>query len=255
MAGTRSIRFRRARRKHREIELQLTSMLDVLVIILVFLLKSYSTSTNNFTTLPGLKLPLSASQDIPPDSLHLIITPEGMTFESVRIVEFDLGAGSLGATDADAQYSLKPVDLAEDGRQIKPSMKPWSRPRTAPSFCVRSPRLATHKEIPFRLTEFSPSRPTSACTTIRSARSCIRQRQRATRPSGCSRSSATAKDQDFRSSAGGTRPDWREQTRSSYKEALLHSWRPIRQGQRLRVPERLRSSQSRRFFGQTRPVS
>ncbi len=120
MAGTRSIRFRRARRKHKEIELQLTSMLDVLVIILVFLLKSYSTSTNNFTTLPGLKLPLSASQDIPPDSLHLIITPEGMTFESVRIVEFDLGAGSLGATDADAQYSLKPVDLAEDGRQIKP---------------------------------------------------------------------------------------------------------------------------------------
>ncbi len=120
MAGTRSIRFRRARRKHKDIELQLTSMLDVLVIILVFLLKSYSTSTNNFTTLPGLKLPLSASQDIPPDSLHLIITPEGMTFESVRIVEFDLGAGSLGATDADAQYSLKPVDLAEDGRQIKP---------------------------------------------------------------------------------------------------------------------------------------
>ena len=120
MAGTRSIRFRRARRKHKEIELQLTSMLDVLVIILVFLLKSYSTSTNNFTTLPGLKLPLSASQDIPPDSLHLIITPEGMTFETVRIVEFDLGAGSLGATDAGAQYSLKPVDLAEDGRQIKP---------------------------------------------------------------------------------------------------------------------------------------
>lgn len=120
MAGTRSIRFRRARRKHKEIELQLTSMLDVLVIILVFLLKSYSTSTNNFTTLPGLKLPLSASQDIPPDSLHLIITPEGMTFESARIVEFDLGAGSLGSTDTDAQYSLKAADLAEDGRQIKP---------------------------------------------------------------------------------------------------------------------------------------
>jgi biopolymer transport protein ExbD len=120
MAGTRSIRFRRARRKHKEIELQLTSMLDVLVIILVFLLKSYSTSTNNFTTLPGLKLPLSASQDIPPDSLHLIITPEGMTFESQRIVEFNLAAGSLGSADGDTQYSLKPADLAEDGRQIKP---------------------------------------------------------------------------------------------------------------------------------------
>ena len=59
MSRLRSIRFRRGRKKHREAELQLTSMMDVLVIILVFLLKSYSTSTNNFTTLPGLKLPIS----------------------------------------------------------------------------------------------------------------------------------------------------------------------------------------------------
>lgn len=120
MAAYRSIRFRRGRRKHKETELQLTSMLDVLVIILVFLLKSYSTSTNNFTTLPGLKLPLSASQDVPPDSLHLIITPEGMTFENNRIVEFELSAGSLGASEEEATYSLKAADLAEDGRQIKP---------------------------------------------------------------------------------------------------------------------------------------
>ena len=120
MSSFRSIRFRRARRKPKEFELQLTSMMDVLVIILVFLLKSYSTSTNNFTTLPGMKLPMSASQDVPPDSLHLIITPEGMTFENVRIVEFDLGAGALGASEKEAQYSLKSVDLAEDGRQIKP---------------------------------------------------------------------------------------------------------------------------------------
>lgn len=120
MPAYRSIRFRRGRKKQREVELQLTSMLDVLVIILVFLLKSYSTSTNNFTTLPGLKLPLSASQDIPPDSLHLIITPEGMTFENNRIVEFELSAGSLGASEEEATYSLKAADLAEDGRQIKP---------------------------------------------------------------------------------------------------------------------------------------
>jgi biopolymer transport protein ExbD len=99
------------------VELQLTSMMDVLVIILVFLLKSYSTSTNNFTTLPGLKLPISSSQDLPPDSLHLIITPEGMTFENERIVEFDLNPSSL---DSEATYSLRAKDLAEDGRQIQP---------------------------------------------------------------------------------------------------------------------------------------
>ncbi|MBU6376626.1 MAG: biopolymer transporter ExbD [Bdellovibrionales bacterium] len=117
MSRLRSIRFRRSRRKHRDVELQLTSMMDVLVIILVFLLKSYSTSTNNFTTLPGLKLPISASQDMPPDSLHLIITPEGMTFENERIVEFELAAGSLAD---ETGYSIKKADLAEDGRQIQP---------------------------------------------------------------------------------------------------------------------------------------
>jgi biopolymer transport protein ExbD len=119
MGAFRSIRTRRMRRKPRDIELQLTSMLDVLVIILVFLLKSYSTSTNNFTTLPGLKLPLSASQDIPPDSLHLIITPEGMTFENNRIVEFEMTAASLDEAETGG-YTLKRADLAEDGRQIKP---------------------------------------------------------------------------------------------------------------------------------------
>lgn len=119
MGAYRSIRTRRMRRKPREVELQLTSMLDVLVIILVFLLKSYSTSTNNFTTLPGLKLPLSASQDIPPDSLHLIITPEGMTFENNRIVEFEMNAASLDEAETGG-YTLRRADLAEDGRQIKP---------------------------------------------------------------------------------------------------------------------------------------
>ena len=117
MPRLRSIRFRRGRKKHRETELQLTSMMDVLVIILVFLLKSYSTSTNNFTTLPGLKLPISGSQDLPPDSLHLIITPEGMTFENQRIVEFELTSTSL---DSEASYTIKKTDLAEDSRRITP---------------------------------------------------------------------------------------------------------------------------------------
>jgi len=92
-------------------------MMDVLVIILVFLLKSYSTSTNNFTTLPGLKLPISASPDLPPDSLHLIITPEGMTFENERIVEFELSSNALSG---DASYSIKASDLVENGLQIQP---------------------------------------------------------------------------------------------------------------------------------------
>jgi biopolymer transport protein ExbD len=117
--SSRSIRTRkRARRIQKGFELQLTSMMDVLVIIVVFLLKSYMTSTNSFTTVPGLKLPLSASQDVPADSLHVIITPEAITFENERIVEFVQTGAGLGGNDA--TYAFRTKDLDEGNRRVLP---------------------------------------------------------------------------------------------------------------------------------------
>ena len=93
-------------------------MMDVLVIILVFLLKSYATSTNSFTTVAGMKLPISGSPDFPPDSLQVIITPEGMTFENERIVDFIQTAAAAGT--AETGYAIKPSDVDEGGRRIRP---------------------------------------------------------------------------------------------------------------------------------------
>lgn len=119
MAFSRSIRSRRGRRKVRHgFELQLTSMMDVMVIIVVFLLKSYSTTVNSFSTLPGLKLPISKSEDVPTDSLQVIITPENMTFENERILEFIVTAAAVGSKDAG--YAFKPQDLDEGNRRIVP---------------------------------------------------------------------------------------------------------------------------------------
>ncbi|MEK6579575.1 MAG: biopolymer transporter ExbD [Bdellovibrionota bacterium] len=119
MAFHRSIRNRRARRKvDNSFELQLTSMMDVLVIIVVFLLKSYATATNSFTTVPGMKLPLSAAKDSPPDSLMVIITPEAMTFDNERILDFTQTAASVGSTEGG--YAFKKSDLDEGGRRIVP---------------------------------------------------------------------------------------------------------------------------------------
>lgn len=119
MSFHRSIRSRRGRRKiNKGFELQLTSMMDVLVIIVVFLLKSYSTSLNTFSTVPGLQLPISKSEDNPPDSLQVIITPEAVTFENERILEFTQTAGSLGSSDA--HYEFKKTDLDEGNRRIAP---------------------------------------------------------------------------------------------------------------------------------------
>ena len=117
MAFQRSIRNRRVRRKiHKDFELQLTSMMDILVIILVFLLKSYSASTNSFSSVPGLKLPISKSQESPTDSLHLIVTPEAITFEDSRVVEFLQTSDSISG--GQPSYAFKNEDLDEGGLRI-----------------------------------------------------------------------------------------------------------------------------------------
>ncbi|MDR3608267.1 MAG: biopolymer transporter ExbD [Oligoflexia bacterium] len=115
----RSIRTRRSRKKvGQAFELQLTSMMDVLVIIVVFLLKSYATTMNNFTSVPGIKIPISKSQDEPSDSLQVIITPENMTFENQKILEFIQTASAAGSADSD--YEFKKQDLDEGSRRIVP---------------------------------------------------------------------------------------------------------------------------------------
>lgn len=117
MGAYRSIRGRKRRDKVNKLfELQLTSMIDVLVIILVFLLKSYQTSTNNLTTVPGLQMPISNSQEDARDSLQVIVTPEGITVENVRIVDFVQSEANAGSKDA--EYKFAAQDLDEEGRRI-----------------------------------------------------------------------------------------------------------------------------------------
>jgi biopolymer transport protein ExbD len=119
MPFRRSIRNRRARKKFGSaFDLQLTSMMDVLVIIVVFLLKSYATTTTSFSSVPGIKLPISASLDIPPESLQVVVTPEAVTFDNDRIVEFVQTAADVGSVDA--SYAFKKTDLDEGGRRIVP---------------------------------------------------------------------------------------------------------------------------------------
>ncbi len=117
MPAFRSIRTRRRKKKlNQGFELQLTSLIDVLVIILVFLLKSYQTSLNTLTTTQGLQMPISSNTDEPRDSLQVIITPEGITFEGKRVVDFLQESGSAGATEG--TYKLNDTDIDEGGRRI-----------------------------------------------------------------------------------------------------------------------------------------
>ena len=117
MPAFRSIRTRRRKKKlNKHFELQLTSLIDVLVIILVFMLKSYQTSLNSLATVQGLQMPISSSPDEPRDSLQVIVTPEGITFEGNRILEFAQDVASAGSTEG--SYKFGANDLDENGRRI-----------------------------------------------------------------------------------------------------------------------------------------
>ncbi len=117
MPAFRSIRTRRRKKKlNAGFELQLTSLIDVLVIILVFLLKSYQTSMNSLTTVQGMEIPISASQEEPRDSLQVLITPEGITFDGNRIVDFVQESDNAGSSEG--TYKFNDTDLDENGRRI-----------------------------------------------------------------------------------------------------------------------------------------
>jgi biopolymer transport protein ExbD len=108
----------RRKRVRRDFELQLTSMMDVFIIIVVFLLKSYAASTNSLSTVPGIKLPTSSSEDLTLDNLQVIITPEAMTFENDKILEFVQTASDAGSSAA--SYAFKNTDVDEGGKRIIP---------------------------------------------------------------------------------------------------------------------------------------
>lgn len=64
MASERSIRKRGKRKKTSALDLDITSLLDILVIILVFLLKSYNSSGVVFNIPKGISLPISESSNL-----------------------------------------------------------------------------------------------------------------------------------------------------------------------------------------------
>ncbi len=75
---------RRARRKVREAageikELNITAMMDMMTIILVFLLKSYSASSLSVNLAEDLKIPVSTTQVRPQDNVSVIISLSEVT--------------------------------------------------------------------------------------------------------------------------------------------------------------------------------
>jgi biopolymer transport protein ExbD len=125
------MRYRKAKARKKRIEreaegeireLNITAMMDMMTIILVFLIKSYSASSITVTASEDVRPPLSTTKLIPKDTIAVTVTPKGILVGDKRRV--DLVAG-MKLKKEDTQGALiLPLDAAlkkevEKSKQIE----------------------------------------------------------------------------------------------------------------------------------------
>jgi biopolymer transport protein ExbD len=112
------MRFRSAmqRKKRRERdaafeirELNITAMMDMMTIILVFLLKSYSTSSVAMTASEDLKPPISSTRTTPKDTVAVTVTPKAILVGERKVL--DLVSGQIPPS-AISGHLVTPLDAA-----------------------------------------------------------------------------------------------------------------------------------------------
>lgn len=87
MARIRSIRNRGKRPKKGPFEVDITSLLDILIILLVFLLKSYNTSGIQLTIPGGIELPKSVSQSINNPGVMIQVSKDKVWVDSKTVMD------------------------------------------------------------------------------------------------------------------------------------------------------------------------
>jgi biopolymer transport protein ExbD len=104
------------RRSPSSFKIQITSMVDMFVILLVFLLKTYSTSPVNITPKDGLRLPESSSLADPIDVVKLVVSRDGVFVEDKKVMDLQQGKLALNAADPNDASFLRPLFDELDAR-------------------------------------------------------------------------------------------------------------------------------------------
>jgi biopolymer transport protein ExbD len=108
------MRFRKALARKKRIEreaegeikeLNITAMMDMMTIILVFLIKSYTASSVTVTASEDVRPPLSTTRTTPKDTIAITVTPKSILVGDKKKVEL-------------VNMQVKPSDL--DGKRILP---------------------------------------------------------------------------------------------------------------------------------------
>jgi len=104
------------RRTPSSFKIQITSMVDMFVILLVFLLKTYSTSPVNINPKEGLRIPESNATADPVDVVKLIVSQDGVFVEDKKVMELEKGRVPASFEDKSDPSFLKSLYEALDER-------------------------------------------------------------------------------------------------------------------------------------------
>ncbi len=86
--------------------LNLTPMIDMMTIILVFLIKSYSVSPSYLTPTQEIRLSPTTSESVAPDRAVLIIGKDGILIEGQKVIAFQNGKASADFLKRDSVPEL-----------------------------------------------------------------------------------------------------------------------------------------------------
>jgi biopolymer transport protein ExbD len=104
------------RRTPSSFKIQITSMVDMFVILLVFLLKTYSTSPVNITPKEGMRLPESSSLTDPVDVVKLMVSETAVFVEDKKVMDLDKGRIPASVVDKNDPAFLKELFDVLDAR-------------------------------------------------------------------------------------------------------------------------------------------
>lgn len=94
---------RKADHRHIDFELQITSLADILIIVLVFLLKSYSTGVAQDVNVPaGVHLPEVHLGNLAPKGINVAVSSSFIEIDGKRILALDSGRGLASLVEFEA---------------------------------------------------------------------------------------------------------------------------------------------------------
>ncbi len=88
MARNRAIRFRKMRKTKEPMDIDITSLLDILVILLVFLLKAYSSNNIIISVPKDITLPDSTSQSFNNAGVIVQLSKEKIYVDSKEVIDY-----------------------------------------------------------------------------------------------------------------------------------------------------------------------